>query len=172
MKIQVFEIPEEGLNIEVEESPKLEEIKISHPFKAIMRFEKKGKEVFVKGIVNGEVELQCSRCLKEYIMPIKTLFEITYHPIEELNKDEEIQLKRDEMEVDFYREGLIETEDIVRDQILLNIPMKPLCSESCRGLCLICGNDLNKIECECEQKEIDPRFSVLQSLLRRYKANG
>lgn len=172
MKIEVFEIPEEGLNIEVEESPKLEDVTITKPFKAVMHVEKRGQEVFIKGIVNGEVELQCSRCLKDYNMPIKTLFEITYHPVEELNKEELLELKRDEMDVDFYREGLIDTEDIVRDQILLNVPMKPLCSENCRGLCPLCGNDLNEVDCGCEKKEIDPRFAVLQSLLRRMKTNG
>ncbi|WP_297213277.1 MULTISPECIES: YceD family protein [Thermodesulfovibrio] len=172
MKIEVFEIPEEGMDIEVEEKPLLEGIKILKPFKAIMRVEKKEREVFIKGVVSGEVELQCSRCLKDYIMPIRTLFEITYHPVEELNRDELVELKRDEMDVDFYRDGLIETEDIVRDQILLNIPMKPLCAENCKGLCPVCGNDLNEKDCGCEIKEIDPRFAALQSLLRRLKANG
>lgn len=172
MKIEVFEIPEEGLNLEVIESPVLEGIKIIEPFKAVLRVDKRGQEVFIKGVVNGQVELQCSRCLKEYKMPIRTVIEITYHPIEELNKEELVELKRDEMEVDFYREGVIDTEDIVKDQILLNIPMKPLCSESCKGLCPICGTDLNEFECGCKVNEIDPRLAVLQSLLRRMKKNG
>jgi len=76
------------------------------------------------------------------------------------------------MDVDFYKEGLIDTEDIIRDQILLNIPMKPLCSEDCKGLCTICGTDLNYSECGCIVQEIDPRMAILQSLLRRMKANG
>ncbi len=172
MKIEVFEIPEEGLNIEMEESPNIEDLIITTPFRAVMHVEKKGSEVFIKGIVNGEIELQCSRCLNFFKMPIRTRFEITYHPIEILNKEELVELKRDEMEVDFYRDGLINTEDIIRDQILLNIPMKPLCSEDCKGLCPICGIDLNEKECTCKKEEIDPRFAVLQSLLRRMKANG
>ncbi|MGB9710111.1 MAG: YceD family protein [Thermodesulfovibrio sp.] len=172
MKIEVFDIPDEGLDIELEETPKIEGIKITKSFKAILRIEKKGAEVFVKGIVSGEVELQCSRCLKEYTMPIKTLVEVTYHPIEELSKEELVELKKDEMDVDFYREGIIDTEDIIRDQILLNIPMKPLCSEDCKGLCPICGTDLNEFKCGCVVKEIDPRMAVLQSLLRRMKKNG
>lgn len=172
MKIEVFEIPEEGLDIEVEEFPNIEDINITEPFKAVMRVEKRVKEVFIKGIVIGEIELQCSRCLKDYNMPIKTLFEITYHPVEELNKEELVELKKDEMDVDFYREGLIETEDIIRDQILLNIPMKPLCSENCKGLCPNCGKDLNEFACGCEKKEIDPRFAILETLLRRMKTNG
>jgi uncharacterized protein len=172
MKIEVFDIPEVGLAIEVEETPKIEGVKIIQPFKAILRIDKRGVEVFVKGVVSGEVELQCSRCLKEYILPIKTLLEVTYHPVQNLNKEELIELKRDEMDVDFYKEGLIDTEDIIRDQILLNIPMKPLCSEDCKGLCNICGTDLNYSECGCIVQEIDPRMAILQSLLRRMKANG
>ncbi|MDI1472748.1 DUF177 domain-containing protein [Thermodesulfovibrio sp. 1176] len=172
MKIEVFDIPEEGLALAVEETPKIEGVKIIQPFKAILRVDKRGVEVFIKGVVSGEVELQCSRCLKEYILPIKTLLEVTYHPVQHLNKEELIELKRDEMDVDFYREGLIDTEDIIRDQILLNIPMKPLCSEDCKGLCTICGTDLNYSECGCIVQEIDPRMAILQSLLRRMKANG
>ncbi len=172
MKIEVFEIPEEGLNIELEETPKTDEVKIIEPFKAILRVDKRGQEVFVKGVVSGEIELQCSRCLREYKMPIRSLIELSYHPIEELNKEELVELKRDEMDVDFYREGLIDTEDIIRDQILLNIPMKPLCSEDCKGLCPICGIDLNESDCGCVVKQIDPRMAVLQSLLRRMKKNG
>jgi len=172
MKIEVFDIPEEGLDIELEETPEIEGIKITQPFKAILRVEKKGVEVLIKGIVTGEVELQCSRCLKEYKLPIKTLLEVSYHPVEELNKEELVELKRDEMDVDFYREGIIDTEDIIRDQILLNIPMKPLCSENCKGLCPVCGTDLNEFDCGCIVKEIDPRMAVLQSLLRRMRKNG
>lgn len=172
MKIEVFDIPLEGLNIELKDTPKIDGVTITQPFKAILSLDKKGLEVLVKGIITGEVELECSRCLKDYKMQIKTLIELNYHPIEELNREELVELKRDEMDVDFYREGLIDTDDIIRDQILLNIPMKPLCSEDCKGLCPICGTDLNKFECQCEVKEIDPRMAVLQSLLRRMKKYG
>jgi uncharacterized protein len=172
MKIEVFEIPEEGLNIEVEESPLIEGIRISRPFKAILRIDKKGREVFVKGLIFGEVELQCSRCLRMYKLPIRSIEDFVYHPIEEINKEELIELRTDEMEVDFYKEGIIDTEDIVRNQIILNIPMKPLCSEDCKGLCPICGTDLNEFNCECSKKEIDPRLAVLETFLRRIKSNG
>jgi len=47
----------------------------------------------VKGIITGEVELECSRCLKDYKMQIKTLIELNYHPIEELNREELVELK-------------------------------------------------------------------------------
>ncbi|MCS7215529.1 MAG: DUF177 domain-containing protein [Thermodesulfovibrio sp.] len=172
MKISVFDIPEEGLNIELNETPKIDGVIIVDSFKAILRIEKNGREVFVKGVVSGDVELQCSRCLKDFNMPIRSMVELIYHPIEELNKEELVELKRDEMDVDFYREGLIDTEDIIRDQILLNIPMKPLCSEDCKGICPHCGSDLNRSNCECEVKEIDPRMAVLQSLLRRMRKDG
>lgn len=172
MKIQIFDIPEEGLNLELEETPQLEGIRITKPFKAILSIKKSGMEVLIKGIVSGEVELQCSRCLKEYIMPVKTTVEVSYHPIEEINKEELVELKRNEMDVDFYRDSEIDTENIIRDQILLAIPMKPLCSEDCKGLCPICGVNLNEESCSCSKNEIDPRLSVLQSLLRRMRANG
>jgi len=88
MKIEVFDIPLEGLNIELEDTPKIDGVTITQPFKAILSLDKKGLEVLVKGIITGEIELECSRCLKDYKMQIKTLIELNYHPIEELNREE------------------------------------------------------------------------------------
>ena len=172
MKIEIFDIPEEGLDIELEETPEVEDVKITQSFKAFLRIEKKAHEVFVDGLVTGEIELRCSRCLREFRQPIRSLVKVIYHPIEELNREELVELKSEEMDIDFYKEGYIDTKDIIRDQILLNIPMKPLCSEDCKGICPICGTDLNEFTCECEKKEIDPRLASLQILLRRMKADG
>lgn len=172
MKIEIFDIPEEGLDIELEETPEIEGVKITQPFKAVLRIEKKGPEVFVDGLIAGQIELQCSRCLKEYRENIRSMVKVIYHPIEELNKEALVELKSEEMDIDFYKEGYIDTTDIIRDQILLNIPMKPLCSEDCKGICPVCGVDLNEFTCECKTKEIDPRLAALQILLRRMKANG
>ena len=60
-----------------------------------------------------------------------------------------------------------EIDGLVREAVLLSLPLKPLCSEGCPGLCPICGVDLNKSHCECKRENTDPRWDQLKSLLKK-----
>jgi uncharacterized protein len=61
--------------------------------------------------------------------------------------------------------AFFEIDDLVREVIILAVPLKPLCSEDCKGLCPICGTDLNRSQCSCVKKETDPRWDKLKGLL-------
>jgi len=63
-----------------------------------------------------------------------------------------------------YDEPVLPFDDIVREQVLMAIPMKPLCREECRGLCPECGADWNAGDCACEKTKVDPRLEVLKGL--------
>jgi uncharacterized protein len=128
---------------------------------------KEGREVLVEGRIVGRELIQCSRCLKEIVHPIKIDFETGYSPSEELPRDEEIQLRREDLDVAFYRNEEIALPELIRGQILLVRPMSPLCKTDCRGLCQVCGQDLNVSDCGCTQEVPDPRFAVLNRLKRR-----
>jgi uncharacterized protein len=60
-----------------------------------------------------------------------------------------------------------EIDDLVREAIILSLPLKPLCSEDCKGLCPICGTDLNRSQCSCVKERTDPRWDQLKGLLKR-----
>ncbi|MDI6801549.1 MAG: DUF177 domain-containing protein [Thermodesulfovibrionales bacterium] len=170
MKVVISEIPEEGIELELKEDISSESVKLLTPVTALLRLDKRDSEVFIKGVINGEVEQQCSRCLKQISANIRTQINVIYHPAEDIAKEEHHELKGEELDTGFYRNDIIDTDDILREQLFLNIPMKPLCSAECKGLCPKCGADLNTTKCNCEVSEIDERLAVLEQLLKKQKS--
>ncbi|MBN1225748.1 MAG: DUF177 domain-containing protein, partial [Deltaproteobacteria bacterium] len=82
-------------------------------------------------------------------------------------QEEEIELEREDLDIGFYKEGIIDLTEVVREQILLAVPMIPICKEDCKGLCPYCGQNLNQCKCVCAGKTIDPRWSKLQNLVSK-----
>ena len=164
MRITVSLIPESGIKEELKlpiaigERASEEEVRVSLD---VSRF---GDRVIVKGRAASGVALTCSRCLKEYSYPVKVNFDVEYVPFSELSEEGEHELARNELDISFYRNDEIDIGDLVREQILLAIPMKPLCELDCRGICFRCGKNLNEEVCECSAGEIDPRLAPLKKL--------
>lgn len=168
MKIIISEIPEEGLDISLEaETLHSEIVKVVSPLKGELRIDKIGKEVVVRGKTAVSVELICSRCLNTFEKFFDLDIFTTYHPISELLSDEVYELHEEEMEVDFYSGDELDVDALIEEEIILSIPMKPLCKTDCKGLCPSCGADLNIKECGCAQDNIDERFEVLKKLLKK-----
>ncbi|MFZ5998837.1 MAG: YceD family protein [Nitrospirota bacterium] len=167
MKIIVSEIPEEGIDLELDEHLRTESVKILSPVHASLRIDKVGSEVLVKGTVDADVELQCSRCLKGFTMHIQSPLNVVYDPAEMISREENYKLASDELDTGFYRQDELDTDELLHEQLLLNIPMKPLCDPECKGICPRCGTDLNVSGCTCEIKEIDSRLKVLEQLLKK-----
>lgn len=168
MKIVIADIPDEGLHVNVEEDVDLEGISLLAPVTAGLALNKSGKEIIVSGELKSEMELQCSRCLKAFRRELKLPVEVVYHPLEEIVAERH-ELKDDEMDMGFYRGEELDLRELLNEQLLLNIQMKPLCREGCRGLCPRCGTDLNTGTCECRKKEADPRLEVLRNYFEKGK---
>jgi uncharacterized protein len=116
------------------------------------------------GHVKGEIELTCSRCLEPFTMPVTPDFDLRYVPhIENLGEGER-EVEEDDLTTAFYAEDQIDLGQLVMEQFHLALPMKPLCLESCKGLCPQCGTNLNTGSCECDPKWEDPRLAVLRAL--------
>jgi uncharacterized protein len=165
MKIVLSDITEEGLNLNVEVAVTSGPPLLLSPVRADLRIEKAGPEVFVRGDIRAGVELQCSRCLKKFPKDITTRLNVVYHPVEELRGEDKHEIKQDELDMGFYKGDELDIGDLVAEQIILAVPMKPLCSESCKGLCPHCGADLNIGACSCAGKEPDQRFAMLKKIL-------
>ncbi len=168
MKIVITDIPDEGLIIDVEEKLELEEDRAASPVNGSLQVTRADGEVIVTGKVTTELDLQCSRCLRDFRKPLDIAVNVVYHPIEEI-AEERHGLRDDEMDMGFYRGEEIDLQELVREQVLLNMQMKPLCDESCKGICPDCGADLNAGACRCGTREIDPRLEVLKKLLHKGK---
>jgi len=128
-----------------------------HPFKNMFR---------LKGRMRGSAVLQCSRCLENYQNEYDIRFEniLAREPLS--GETEEVELQNDDMCYSFNHGEGINMIDIVSEQILLDIPMKTLCSVDCKGLCTECGSNLNIEQCECHLKKekVDPRLSALAEI--------
>lgn len=168
MKIIISEIHDDGLKLELQEKiPSDEFIKILSPVNASLEINKSGSEIIVKGTASGAVGLQCSRCLKAFIANIDSRLNVVYHPAEEINREDHYELKSDELDTGFYMNDILDTDDLLKEQLLLSVPMKPLCSNECMGICPHCGADLNITRCNCIASETDSRLAALKQLLKR-----
>lgn len=112
------------------------------------------KSLAVKGRVNSEISVNCSRCLKEFPYHLDFEFEDEWMPIEFAAIDEE------ENAFIFEKDEFSITERVM-EHILLHLPMKFMCSEECKGLCPKCGADRNINVCVCSNEIIDPRLEIL-----------
>jgi uncharacterized protein len=172
--LKLDEIPPEGLNLSWTEErssllaylENLSQIDFDFetPLQSQARVWKAGQSVLIKGKVQTNLQLKCVRCLKEFSYPISSTFELTLHPLRETSSTEEKELGEEDMALGFYEGGDIHLSEIACEQIFLEIPYKPLCHEECKGLCPICGKDLNLTSCNCTKEEFVSSFSALQKL--------
>jgi uncharacterized metal-binding protein YceD (DUF177 family) len=118
----------------------------------------------VAGRLNGEVELPCSRCLEPFRMPVSADFDLRYVPKTENVGEGEREVEEDDLATAFYEDDQIDLGHLILEQLQLALPMKPLCSPACHGLCPQCGTNLNAGTCQCEYKWEDPRLAALKNL--------
>ena len=173
MKITVANIPDEGLTREFlkdgewfrsllseKNGTDIAIERISGKYTAI----KIGKTVTVRGSLETEITLECCRCLKEFVLPVRTEFKYTFAPIEKMSEKEELELTGEDLGFGYYKDETIELDSIILEQVILQIPMKPLCDVSCKGLCPICGIDQNVEQCDHETFSFENPFAVLKQL--------
>lgn len=126
------------------------------------------KQVCVGGSLQAELKLTCARCLKQFASNIEKGFELEYWPDPVLHREgEELELTYPDLVVGFYRGQQLDLSAVVSEQIVLEIPMKPVCSEACKGLCDQCGKDLNEGPCDCQPPGTDPRLELLEDIKKR-----
>ena len=174
LNLKLDEIPEEGLNLKwsEERASLLAYLKdlsrvdfdFETPLQSEVKVQKAGQSVLIAGKVQTNLRLQCVRCLKEFTYPLTNDFALTLHSLKEAPSEEEIELGREEMESSFFEGGEIHLSEIACEQVFLEIPYQPLCQEGCKGLCSICGKDLNLSPCECVKEEFPSGFSTLKKL--------
>jgi uncharacterized protein len=121
-------------------------------------------QIRISGEIETKVELACARCLEAVVEDVHRSFDLFYSPLPKGEKPEEAQLKEDDAEIGFYQGDGLFLADVLREQVLLALPMKVICRSDCRGLCPNCGANLNHEECRCETHVTDPRLAPLARL--------
>jgi uncharacterized protein len=122
-------------------------------------------EVRLRGDLRGSMRAECDRCLAETVFPLEAKLDLFYRPMSYIARDEEIEIDEGEAEIGFYQGEGIELEDILREQVLLLLPMQKVCREDCKGICPLCGKNRNEAPCDCKPVAIDDRWRALRDVV-------
>ena len=125
------------------------------------------KDIRLRGRLSAGFELSCARCLEPVSQDVKRDFELLYRPIGTDAGRDEISVTDAEAEIGYYQGEGILLEDVLREQVLLALPLKVTCREDCKGLCPHCGKNLNQEQCSCRATLADPRWSALKEIRGR-----
>jgi uncharacterized protein len=127
-----------------------------------------GETILIEGKLSTGVRLACSRCLDPFDLKIDTDISTTALPdmtsMSTTDAGDDTELKGEDIDVIFYHGKSIDLGDEIAQQIIMALPFKPLCSQTCKGLCSHCGADLNKAPCQCPAQDESSPFAVLKSL--------
>jgi uncharacterized protein len=115
------------------------------------------------------IEVPCARCLEPVSHDVAREFDLLYRPLGADRKADEVSITEAETEIGYYQGDSILLEDVLREQILLAVPLRTLCNENCKGLCPHCGKNLNAEACGCEVRFEDPRWAALNEIKQRLK---
>ncbi len=163
--IRLKDIPPEGLNLDVEDekiwSCPIEEFKlpykITRALRAEVNIQRSENNCILKGRLRGVVTIPCDRCLEDAHIEIDDYFRIIEEP-----------LKEDSWDISFVIEEngelFLDLGGLLWERFILNIPQKVLCFEDCKGLCPVCGVNLNIASCNCRSLVEDPRLAILKKV--------
>jgi uncharacterized protein len=125
------------------------------------------KDIRLRGRLSTGLELQCARCLEPVKQDVSREFELLYRPLGADAGRDELSVTDAEAEIGYYQGDGILLEDVLREQVLLALPLKITCREDCKGLCPHCGKNLNEEQCSCNVPMEDPRWAALKEIRDR-----
>ena len=169
MRIKIRDIPDEGQDWEEPLSESFlrdaleglgADLSQTHATAKLLLY-KAGSTVIAQGKLTGVVAVPCSRCLGLAALLIDVPMRIIFAPEDEMPDEKSVG---DEDDLCTHDYNFIVLDDVLREAVILAVPMTPLCREDCKGLCAACGKDRNLVDCGCDTRPPDPRFAVLQSL--------
>jgi uncharacterized protein len=174
--IKIDTIPLEGLFIDFLLEPAwFKEIALerslgfvpSGPVEVQGELTKTGQGILFRGRVKGKIKLHCSRCLEPFLKtidePVGLEWRLISAPLKPSDKGKDLGLQVEDLETGLVQEGVLDLSERILEEVILAIPIKPLCRESCLGLCPICGEDRNTSPCDCRSKDENGPFSALKN---------
>jgi uncharacterized protein len=122
-------------------------------------------EIRVKGHLSVTLESDCDRCLETALIPLESGFDLFYRPEPDMQDiRDEVKIDEGESQIGFYQGEGLELADILQEHILLSLPMQRICSDACKGICPVCGQNRNLVACGCAVKPVDDRWAALKNL--------
>lgn len=143
-----------------------DDFRVTSPVELVVDVRKDARKVRLVGRVRATLEVDCSRCLEPFAIPVDAGFDTLFLPASANTGDGEKEVTDDDLGVAYYRDDVIDLGEVIREQFYLALPMKPLCRESCLGLCPVCGKNRNHEACSCKQTWEDPRLEPLKRFMK------
>ena len=140
------------------------EVRLVQPADVSGRIRRNGTEVELRGRLYTKLEVLCGRCLQPVELPITAEFNERFVRAVSWADDEQHELQEEDLNVAVFDGEGIELDDLVREELLLAVPVNVLCREDCKGLCPSCGIDRNVNNCQCESNDGDARWEKLKEL--------
>jgi uncharacterized protein len=147
--------------------------RVETPFKVGCDVARVREDILLEGEVEGRMTLECSRCAKRYSHALRDSFQMVLSPAkdrESVDPEGERGLAEnglclgEDLETGLFRGPVIGLDDLIGEVIALAMPLQPLCSSDCPGICPHCGVDLAETQCDCVDEKIDSPFAVLAKL--------
>jgi uncharacterized protein len=184
MRVKIEEIQDKGLELTEKVSAELlasalepsEGFKLVAPGEMKVKFKKVAGRVFLTGSMQPKLIAPCKRCLKD--VPVNEPVSFSLRMVEKKEHERELDaagdddgagetagsFDLDQADAEPFDGKTIDLDPIVREQVLLALPVSVLCREDCKGLCTVCGQDLNEKDCGCERKVVDVRLAKLKDI--------
>jgi uncharacterized protein len=127
------------------------EFHIATPVQYTLTVKKFDNLLTVTGPVTFEALFTCGRCLEEFRQSIAMDMDIRLVPQTEIPQASELELKDEDMDVYYYESDEIDLDPFIYEEVLLDMPFRPICSADCKGLCGSCGKNKNIETCDCNE---------------------
>jgi uncharacterized protein len=135
------------------------------PVKGHMTFNNTGTLLVIGGDFKTEVKLECSRCLIDFTEPVESEIEEVYRVEKVGDAMQALPLEDEDISAGFIHNNILDVQELIRQGLLTALPIQPLCTPGCEGLCPTCGENLNMRKCQCPPAEPESPFKALASLL-------
>ena len=127
-------------------------------------------DIRLRGRLAGRFQVPCARCVEPVEIPLSAEFDLIFRPAAADSEATERSITAPETEIGYYQKDSLFLEDVLREQVLLALPVRTLCKPDCKGLCPRCGENRNSTACNCEEGQSDPRWEALAGLRSRIKS--
>jgi uncharacterized protein len=121
-------------------------------------------EIRLQGDLQVTVDAACDRCLEPVSLPIRSPFDLVYMPASVAAEGGEDEIDEAAAEVGYYEGSSLQLNDVLREVVLLALPMQLICGETCKGICPVCGQNRNQRSCGCHSAAVDDRWTKLKEL--------
>ncbi len=127
-------------------------------------------DIRLRGRFAGAFEIPCARCIELVEVPLSAEFDLIFRPLGADAGAPERSISTSETEIGYYQKDSLMLEDVLREQVVLSLPVRTLCKPDCKGLCPRCGANRNTQPCSCDEGQADPRWEALTGLRGRIKS--